>query len=116
MQTSDQEAVKTDPVLSKAFRKNQLRGGLFEKGMFDDIVGEGWDNPQDIRPEYQPSRADGNTKRQIDGVLTVTSSVQSDILEQIKSVTQHFLDDKVVSFPLVREGNVRPEAVKGKEQ
>jgi hypothetical protein len=84
--------------------------------MFEDLVGEGWDNPQDLRPEYQPSRAADRNRRQIDGVLLVTSSVQSDILEQIKSVAQHFLDDGVVSFPLVREGHVRPGDAKGKEQ
>lgn len=36
------------------FKKQQLRGGLFGKGMYQDLVGESWDNPQDIRQAYKP--------------------------------------------------------------
>lgn len=115
VQFSDQEAVKRDRELSKLFRKQQLRGGLFEKGMFDDLVNEGWDNPQDIRKEYHPTGPDGKT-RLIDGVLTVTSSVESDIAEQIERVTNAFVEDGVVSLLLKRHGKVRPEPFKGKEQ
>lgn len=115
VQTSDQQAVQSDPALLKIFRRNQVRGAQFEVGMYEDLVGEGWDNPQDLRPEYQPCHDPGRDRRQIDGVLLVTSSVESDILEHVKSVTQYFLDDDVVTFPLVREGHVRPGKAKGKE-
>lgn len=116
VQVSDQEAVKRDRLLNKKFRKNQIRGGLFEKGMFDDLVGEGWDNPQEIRTQYQPLDVAGKKVRQIDGVLTVTSSVESDIAEQVERVTNTFIEDGVVSLPLVRKGHVRPEPYKGREQ
>lgn len=116
MQTSDQQAVQSDPALLKIFRRNQVRGAQFEVGMYEDLVGEGWDNPQDLRPEYQPCHDPGRDRRQIDGVLLVTSSVESDILEQVKNVTRYFMNDGVVTFPLVREGNVRPGKAKGKEQ
>lgn len=114
MQTSDQGAVKRDKALYKIFKEKQLKGGLFEKGMYDDLVGEGWDDPADLSVPYKP--AEEGKSRKIDGVLTVTSSLESDILEQVKDVCDYFLADGIVSLPLVREGNVRPEPHKGREQ
>lgn len=116
VQASDQEAVKRDRELNKTFRKMQLRGGLFEKGMYEDLVHEGWDIPEEIRPEFRPLDAGGKSVRQIDGVLTVTSSVDSDIVQQVKRVTNTFVKDGVVSLPLTRKGLVRPGNDKGKEQ
>jgi hypothetical protein len=112
IQTSDQGAVKKDKNLNKIFRAKQLRGGLFEKGMYDDLVGEGWDNPDELLAAYKPTE----NKRKIDGVLTVTSSLESDILKQSKLLTDHFLNDGIISLPLIREGNVRPDPHKGREQ
>lgn len=106
--------MKKDKVLSKIFREKQLRGGLFEKGMYDDLVGEGWDDPQELRTEYKPVGEE--KQRMIDGVVMVTSSVEDDILNQVRRVSQHFLDAGVVSFPLVRQGTARPDQNKGKEQ
>lgn len=114
VQTSDQGNVKKDKVLSKIFRTNQLRGGLFEKGMYDDLVGEGWDDPAELRTEYKPVGEE--KQRLIDGVVMVTSSVEDDILNQVQRVSQHFLDDGVVSFPLIRQGTARPDEFKGREQ
>jgi hypothetical protein len=113
VQTSDQGAVKKDRNLNKIFREKQLKGGLFEKGMYDDLVGEGWDNPDDLLTAYKLNE---DKTRKIDGVLTVTSSVESDILRQVKDVCDYFLSDGIVSLPLVREGNVRPDPHKGREQ
>jgi hypothetical protein len=116
VQTSDQGAVKKDRELYKIFRAKQLKGGLFEKGMYDDLVGEGWDDPEELHAAYKPT-GDGDQKaRSIDGVLTVTSSVDRDILIQVKDVCDYFLADGIVSLPLVREGNVRPDPYKGREQ
>jgi hypothetical protein len=125
---ADQGLVKRDRKLSTIFRNQQLRGGLFEKGMFADLVGEGWDNPQELRKEYQPT---SDNKRLIDGVIMVTSSLKSDLDNQISQVKQHFLaeegeplnpdtyvisKDPSIEFTLVREGKVRPGLMKGKEQ
>ncbi|KAM0716673.1 hypothetical protein Q7P37_008118 [Cladosporium fusiforme] len=115
VQASDQEAYKRDRELNKKLRKMQLRGGLFEKGMYDDLVGEGWDLPDEIRPEYKPLNVSGKNVRQIDGVLTVTSSVDSDLLQQVERVTSHFVENGIVSLPLIRNGHVRPDKEKGKE-
>jgi hypothetical protein len=124
----DQTLVKKDRQLSAVFRKQQLRGGLFEKGMYADLVGEGWDNPQELRKEYQPTI---NNERLIDGVIMVTSSLKSGLDAKIKEVKQHFLaeegeplnpdtyvlsQDPCIKLTLVREGKVRPGAMKGKEQ
>ncbi|OGE52884.1 hypothetical protein PENARI_c009G06211 [Penicillium arizonense] len=123
----DQELVKRDRKLSPIFRKQQLRGGLFEKGMFSDLVGEGWDNPQELRKEYQPT---SDQERLIDGVIMVTSSLKSDLDARVSEVKQHFLAeegvplnpdtyvisrDPSIELTLVREGKVRPGLNKGKE-
>ena len=113
MQTSDQGAVKRDRNLNKIFREKQLKGGLFEKGMYDDLVGEGWDDPDELVAAYKPTE---DKTRKIDGVLTVTSSLEDDILKQVKALSDYFLKDGIISLPLVREGNVRPDPHKGREQ
>jgi hypothetical protein len=113
VQTSDQGEVKKDRNLNKIFREKQLRGGLFEKGMYDDLVGEGWDDPNELLPAYKPAE---DKTRKIDGVLTVTSSLESDIVDQAKALSDYFLKDGIISLPLVREGNVRPDPHKGREQ
>ncbi|CAG8908650.1 unnamed protein product [Penicillium egyptiacum] len=125
---SDQKLVKKDRELSKIFRQKQLRDGLFEKGMYADLVGEGWDNPQELRKEYQPTK---DNERLIDGVIMVTASVKRDLDTKISEVKQHFLAeegeplnpdtyvlsrDPSIELTLVREGKVRPGAMKGKEQ
>ena len=107
--------------MSAIFKKQQLRGGLFGKGMYDDLVNEGWDNPQDIRTEYKPV---GETKKRlIDGVLMVTSDLEHDMLEKINRVKEYFLkdpssdpdnyvvsNDPVIEFPLIRVGKTLPGA------
>lgn len=120
--------VKKDRKLSGIFRKKQLLGGLFEKGMFADLTGEGWDNPEELSKHYHPT---SDNKRSIDGVILVTSSVKSDMINKISEVKQHFLaeegeplnpdtyrvsQDPSVEFTFTREGNVRPGIHKGKEQ
>ncbi|CAG7920664.1 unnamed protein product [Penicillium olsonii] len=124
---NDQALVKKDRKLSTIFRQKQLRGGLFEKGMFADLVGEGWDTPEELRKHYHPARENG---RAIDGVIMVTSSIKSDLENKISEVKQHFLaeegeplnpdtyvvsKDPSVEFTFSRDGNVRPGIHKGKE-
>jgi hypothetical protein len=120
--------VKSNDEWLDVFKEKQLRGGLFEKGMFSDLVGEGWDNPQEIRTEYKPT---SDQKRLIDGVIMVTSSLKSDLDTRVSEVKQHFLAeegtpldadtyaisrDPSIDLTLVREGKVRPNSEKGKEQ
>lgn len=96
--------------------------------MYADLVGEGWDNPQELRKEYHPTSDD---ERSIDGVVMVTSSLKSDLDAKISEVKQHFLaeagkplnpdtyvisKDPSIELTLVREGKVRPGVHKGKEQ
>jgi hypothetical protein len=125
---NDQGLVKKDRKLSQVFRNQQLRGGLFEKGMYADLVGEGWDNPQELRKEYHPT---SDNQRLIDGVIMVTSSVRSELDAKVSEVKQHFLaeegeplnpdtyvisKDPSIELTLVRDGKVRPGDKKGKEQ
>ncbi|OQE14675.1 hypothetical protein PENFLA_c036G07781 [Penicillium flavigenum] len=124
---NDQFFVQKDRKLSTVFQDQQIRGGLFEKGMYADLVGEGWDNPQELRKEYKP---DEDNKRLIDGVIMVTASVKRDLDTKISEVKQHFLAEEgtppnaetyalsknpSLEFNLVRFGKVRPGDKKGKE-
>jgi hypothetical protein len=124
----DQALVKKDRKLSQIFRQKQLRGGLFEKGMYADLVGEGWDNPQELRKEYSPTP---DNERLIDGVIMVTSSLKPDLETKVSEVKQHFLaeegeplnpdtyvvsKDPSIELTLVREGRVRDGEHVGKEQ
>lgn len=91
--------------------------------MYDDLVGEGWDNPQEIREKFKPS-----PNRLIDGVFLVTASLEDDLTYQVNRVKEHFLkepdsgdadtyrisNDPALEFPLIRQGRTRPD--KGKEQ
>jgi hypothetical protein len=119
--TFQEAAVKKDKKLSAIFKKHQLRGGLFGKGMYDDLVGEGWDDPRDIREQYKP--VGEKKERLIDGVIMVTSTLEPDMIEKVKSVKEHFLkepssdldnytvsNDPVIEFPLVRVGRTLPGA------
>lgn len=119
--TFQEDKVKKDKKLSAIFKKQQLRGGLFGKGMYDDLVGEGWDDPKDIREEYKP--VGEAKKRLIDGVIMVTSTRKSDLIEKVARVKEHFLsepggdvdnytisNDPVIEFPLVRMGKTLLDA------
>lgn len=93
--------------------------------MYSDLVGEGWDNPDELHEAYKPL---GDKKeRRIDGVIMVTSSLKPDLIEKVKRVREHFLgepgsdpnnytisNDPVIDFFFTKEGQTRPE--KGKEQ
>ncbi|KAE8357036.1 hypothetical protein BDV28DRAFT_144699 [Aspergillus coremiiformis] len=118
--TFDEEVVKKDRNLYKEFRKNQLRGGLYQKGMYDDLVNEGWDDPTEIRDEYKPVGA--KKKRSIDGVILVTSSLEDDLKAEVCLVKEHFgyapndgtvNEGATIDIVLTREGKTRP--MKGKE-
>ncbi|TEY60736.1 hypothetical protein BOTCAL_0177g00120 [Botryotinia calthae] len=120
--TFNEGAVKKDKELSKIFRKNQLRGGLFGKGMYDDLVNEGWDDPHEIRDHYKPS-----PNRLIDGVFLVTAEKENHLTSLENEIKEHFLkeqgfgdadtylisNDPAIEFTFTREGRTRPE--KGKE-
>lgn len=82
--------------------------------MYSDLVGEGWDDPQELRTEYKPFGEE--EERMIDGVLLVTSSCPDDIRKQVADVTDRFEDEGVIRMIMTRHGNVRPGEHKGKEQ
>lgn len=115
----DEATVKKDREMAAIFRKQQLRGGLFSIGMFTDLVYEGWDNPDELREQFKPQ---GEKKqRLIDGVISVTSTFERDMIEKVQRVKEHFLkesdvdndtyvlsNDPSIEFPLIRVGNSLP--------
>jgi hypothetical protein len=58
--------------------------------MYDDLVGEGWDDPRELREAYKPG---DKNQRLIDGVIMVTSSLEPDMIDQVKRVKEHFLKE-----------------------
>ena len=56
--------------------------------MYADLVGEGWDNPDELREQYKPT---SNGERLIDGVIMVTASLRRDLDTKISEVKEHFL-------------------------
>jgi hypothetical protein len=117
------EEIRRDPVQWRELKKNQIRGDLFDKGMFDDLVYEGWDDPQELRREY---KKDPETKqRQIDGVVFVAASTQKQLEKAVGLVKEklHMRDidddigeDAACKLILTRKGMARPDQLKGKEQ
>ncbi|CCC14577.1 unnamed protein product [Sordaria macrospora k-hell] len=87
--TFNEATVKRDRYQYKIFKKNQLRGGLFGKGMYDDLVGEGWDEPKELREQFKPSAG----KRLIDGVLMVTASREDHLKYQANRVKEYFIKE-----------------------
>lgn len=96
--------------------------------MYEDLVGEGWDNPQELRKEYKPNK---EKERVIDGMIMVTASLKRDLDAKVSEVKQHFLAEEgtppnadtyalskgpSLEFNLTRSGNVLPGEIKGREQ
>ncbi|GFF31041.1 dye-decolorizing peroxidase msp1 [Aspergillus udagawae] len=116
------EEIRRDPAKWRELKKNQIRGDLFDKGMFDDLVYEGWDDPQELRREY---KKDPETKqRQIDGVVFVAASTQKQLEKAVGLVKEklHMRDidddideDAACKLILTRKGKARPDQLKGKE-
>lgn len=88
--------------------------------MYADLVGEGWDDPQEIREEWKPI---GEKKyRPIDGVIMVTSRDEDKMIKEVERVKKRFqeepgsdtyIKDAVIEFCWTREGKTRDH---GKEQ
>ncbi|OQE88596.1 hypothetical protein PENNAL_c0016G02680 [Penicillium nalgiovense] len=142
--TTGQDACEMSEIIKKARKEAQdakrsakLQGlpginisftstGL-EAGMYEDLVGEGWDNPQELRKEYKPNK---EKERVIDGMIMVTASLKRDLDAKVSEVKQHFLaeegtppnadtyalsKDPSLEFNLTRSGNVLPGEIKGRE-
>ncbi|KAA8645098.1 hypothetical protein EYZ11_008150 [Aspergillus tanneri] len=119
---ANMKEIKSDPAKWRELKRNQIRGDLFDKGMYDDMVYEGWDDPQELRPEYK--RDPVTKQRQIDGVVYVATSTEKQLEKAVGRVKEklHMRDtdddideDVACKLVLVRKGKVRPGLLKGRE-
>ncbi|KAF5858292.1 hypothetical protein ETB97_004611 [Aspergillus alliaceus] len=115
-------SAKKDPARWREVKKYQIRGDLFDKGMFEDLTREGWDNPEELRPEYKPDPVTG--RRQIDGVVLIAACSEGKLERAVGFVKEklHMLDveeevdeNTVCRLVSMRKGNCRPGPLKGKE-
>ena len=97
--TSKQEIIEQKRELRDFYDTHQLIGDSFGAGMYADLVGAGWDDPQEIRELYKPV---GEEKRRpIDGVIMVTSKTPKEVETEVKIVRDHFRETPDSDGPLV---------------
>lgn len=108
----------------KKLNKAEINAGLFEKGMYNDLVFEGADDPERLLPEFKPppghdSAKDGDDWR-IDLVFIVAASDEGPLNEQISKIETNFhvRDHNKASLSLVvaKHGQRRPGELRGREQ
>ncbi|KAE8155286.1 hypothetical protein BDV25DRAFT_135033 [Aspergillus avenaceus] len=114
-------ALKDDP---DEYCRDRINEGLFEKGMFDDLVYEGADNPPALDPDFR-APPDNETKTgserwkwRVDGVFIVAAHNARALRRKIAILEDAFnVGDVKGSMRIAfrRDGRVRPGADRGKE-
>ncbi|RAK98080.1 uncharacterized protein BO80DRAFT_504238 [Aspergillus ibericus CBS 121593] len=108
-----------------AYCKERINEGLFEKGMFDDLVYEGADSPPALHPDFRAPPGNENKKDperwewRVDGVFIVAAHTSEALRAKIGEVENEFHtgDANKISMRIAfrRDGQVRPGADRGKE-
>ncbi|KAI9373687.1 hypothetical protein BJX61DRAFT_532999 [Aspergillus egyptiacus] len=116
------ETLEKDP---DAYSKDRINEGLFEKGMFDDLVYEGADNPPDLHPDFRAppgNEAKAGLERwewRVDGVFIVAAHSAKALRKKIQDIEDAFNvgDANKTSMDITfrRDGQHRPGANRGKE-
>ncbi|OOF89813.1 hypothetical protein ASPCADRAFT_60793, partial [Aspergillus carbonarius ITEM 5010] len=116
------EILADDP---DAYCKDRINEGLFEKGMFDDLVYEGADSPPALDPDFRAPP--GNEKKEgldrwewrVDGVFIVAAHTARALRNKIGDVEDifHVGDANSTSMKIAfrKDGQLRPGADRGKE-
>ncbi|OGM43961.1 hypothetical protein ABOM_008003 [Aspergillus bombycis] len=115
-------ALEDDP---DEYCRDRLNEGLFEKGMFDDLVYEFADNPATMDPDFRaPPGNETKTgldrwKWRVDGVFIVAAQSAKALRRKIADLEGAFHvgepDEVSMKVAFRRDGNVRPGANRGKE-
>ena len=111
---------------SRIFQLNraQINDGLFEKGMYSDLIFEGADIPDRLLPEFKPPpghdpEKDGDNWR-VDVVFIVAAESERSLNSKIAELETafHTRDQNVTGIKLVvaKHGQRRPGLARGKEQ
>ncbi|PIG78972.1 hypothetical protein AARAC_003616 [Aspergillus arachidicola] len=99
----------------------QINDGLFEKGMYQDLVFEGADNPDMLLPEFKPpaGHTAGDDSWRIDLVFIVAACSEQTLEEGIAKIETNFhlrdLNKSSLKLEFVKHGQRRPGDLRGKE-
>jgi hypothetical protein len=106
--------------------RDRINEGLFEKGMFDDLVYEGADSPAALHPDFRAPP--GNETKQglerwewrVDGVFIVAAHTAKVVRKKIYDLEDAFdvgdANRASMKIAFRRDGQQRPGANRGKEQ
>lgn len=106
--------------------RERINDGLFEKGMFDDLVYEGADSPHAMDPDFRAPHGNEN-KRDLDrwewrvhGVFIVAAQTARDLRQKICDLENAFdvgdANRASMEIAFRRDGQTRPGNDRGKEQ
>ncbi|KAB8217587.1 hypothetical protein BDV33DRAFT_137433 [Aspergillus novoparasiticus] len=117
-----QEIQKEDP---DEYCRDRINEGLFEKGMFDDLVYEGADSPPALDPDFRAPPGNENKtgldrwKWRVDGVFIVAAHNAKALRRKIVDLEDAFnvgdADENSMKIAFRRDGKTRPGANRGKE-
>ncbi|KAJ5940027.1 hypothetical protein N7516_000195 [Penicillium verrucosum] len=99
----------------------QIKDGLFEKGMYSDLVFEGADIPERLLPEFKPppGHPAGDDSWRIDLVFTVAACSEQTLNEGTAKIETNFhlrdLNKSSLEFVSAKHGQRRPGDLRGKE-
>jgi hypothetical protein len=100
----------------------QINDGLFEKGMYSDLVFEGADIPERLLPEFKPppGHPAGDDSWRIDLVFIVAACSEQTLNEGIAKIETNFhlrdLNKSSLELVSAKHGQRRPGDLRGKEQ
>lgn len=121
------EFVKVQQEDPDEYCRDRINEGLFEKGMFDDLVYEGADSPPALHPDFRAPEA--NLAKEdplqrwdwrVDGVFIVAAHSAKALRRKIVDVEDAFYvgdaNENSMKIAFRRDGQTRPGANRGKEQ
>ncbi|RHZ49397.1 uncharacterized protein CDV56_105583 [Aspergillus thermomutatus] len=108
-----------------AYCTDRINEGLFEKGMFDDLVYEGADSPPALHPDFRAPP--GNETKtglerwewRVDGVFIVAAHTAKAVRKKVRDLEDAFnvgdANEASMKIAFRRDGQHRPGANRGKE-
>lgn len=100
-------------------KDKEINDYLFGKGMYADLVSEGWDKRADMLPVFQPptDQADddyNNDGWRLHGVILVAASGPDTLRQKVDQIKREF--DGSIDPPFELNGKRRPGDARGQEQ
>ena len=100
----------------------EIDDGLYEKGMYSDLIFEGADIPEKLLPEFKPppGHPSDDDSWRCDLVFIVAASDEKNLNEGVAKITTNFhlrdLNKASMSLVVEKHGQRRPGEFRGREQ